>query len=259
MPASSQPWYGRAPAAVFLLVLFPPVGLYLMWRFQGWDSRTKRLVTGGAVLWTAGVIAAIVAVVVVVVGGGGGGEQAAAVNHQEAALRKLEKDSERPLNTYYQNGFPRFVHGSVPVQGSDAVERARNYLETYQDLYLQSDPNLALAVRDTRGPGEDGLEHVAFYQMFRGYPVYAGEIVVSLDGDRVFATVGGLLLSDVVLNTIPSVSPREAEDIARDDVGLPGAPIFGETGLLVFDRSLLEDVPSDPHMAWEVTLSDRDP
>jgi Zn-dependent metalloprotease len=259
MPSSSQPWYVRAPAAVALLVLFPPVGLYLMWRFQAWDSRTKRLVTGGAVLWTAGVITAIVVAVVLATGGGGEGEQAAVANPQEAALRQLEKDSERPLNTYYQNGFPRFVHASVPVQGADAVERARNYLQSYRDLYLQSDPNLALAVRDTRGPGEDGLEHVIFYQMFRGYPVYAGEIVVSLDGDRVYATVGGLLLSDVVLNTIPAISPREAEDIARDDVGLAGAPIFGETGLLVFDRSLLEDVPSEPHMAWEVTLSDRDP
>ena len=221
MSVPEQPWYGRAPAAVALLVLFPPVGLYLMWCFQGWDSRTKRLITGGAVLWTAAVISAIV-VAVVLAGGGGKGEQAAAVNPQEAALRELEKESERPLNTYYQNGFPRFVQSSVPVPGGDAVERARNYLRTYRDLYLQSDPNLALAVRDTRGPGEDGLEHVAFYQMFRGYPVYAGEIVVSLDGDRVFATVGGLLLSDVVLNTIPSISPREAEDIARDDADLPG-------------------------------------
>jgi Zn-dependent metalloprotease len=258
MSSSEHPWYGRAPTVILLLVLFPPVGLYLMWRFQRWDSRRKRAITGAAVLWTAGVISAIV-VAVMLVGGGGEGEQAAAVNPQEAALRELEKDSERPLNTYYQNGFPRFVHASVPVQGADAVERARNYLQTYRDLYLQSDPNLALAVRDTRGPGEDGLEHIVFYQMFRGYPVYAGEIVVSLDGDRVFATVGGLLLSDVVLNTIPAISPREAEDIARSDVGLPGAPIFGETGLLVFDPSLLDDVPPDPHMAWEVTLSDRDP
>jgi len=258
MSVPEQPWYGRTLPAIILLVLFPPVGLYLMWRFQGWDSRTKRLVTGGAVFWTAGVIAAI-SIAVVLMGGGGKSEQAAVANPQEAALRDLEKESERPLNTYYQNGFPRFVQASVPVQGADAVERARNYLQTYRDLYLQSDPNLALAVRDTRGPGEDGLEHVIFYQMFRGYPVYAGEIVVSLDGDRVFATVGGLLLSDVVLNTIPAISPREAEDIARDAASLPDAPIFGETGLLVFDRSLLEDVPSDPHMAWEVTLSDRDP
>jgi Zn-dependent metalloprotease len=228
-----------------------------MWRFQGWDSRTKRLTTGATVLWTAGVVSAIV-VAMVLLGGGGESEQVTTASPQEASLRKMEAASGLPLNTYYQNGFPRFVHASVPVQGADAVERAHNYLETYRDLYLQSDPNLALAVRDTRGPGEDGLEHVVFYQMFRGYPVYAGEIVVSLDGDRVYSTVGGLL-SNVVLNTIPAISPREAEDIARSDVGQLDAPVFGETGLLVFDRSLLEDVPSDPHMAWEVTLSDRDP
>ena len=259
MASLTGPWHRRTWAAVLLLVLFPPFGLYLMWRFQGWDSRTKRLITGAAVLWTAGVVSAIV-VAIVLLGGGGESEQAAAASPQEASLRKMEAASERPLNTYYQNGFPRFVHASVPVQGADAVERARNYLETYRDLYLQSNPNpnLTLAVRDTRGPGEDGLEHVVFYQMFRGYPVYAGEIVVSLDGDRVYATVGGLL-SNVVLNTVPAVSPRKAEEVARGDVGQPDAPIFGETGLLVFDRSLLEDVPSEPHMAWEVTLGVSDP
>ena len=254
MTSPTGPWHRRTWAAVALLVLFPPVGLYLMWRFQGWDSRTKRLITGGAVLWTAAVISAIVVAVVLAGGGGGEGEQAAAANPQEAALRELEKDSERPLNTYYQNGFPRFVHASVPVQGADAVERARNYLQTYRDLYLQSDPNLALAVRDTRGPGEDGLEHVVFYQMFRGYPVYAGEIVVSLDGDRVYATVGGLLLSDVVLNTIPPSLPARRRTSPATLPACPARPVFGETGLLVFDRGLLEDVPSDPHMAWEVTL-----
>jgi Zn-dependent metalloprotease len=208
-------------------------------------------------LWTAAIISTI-CLAVVLAGGGEEGEQLVAAGPQEAALLELEADSERPVNRYFQQGFPRFVHVSVPVEGADAVDRARNFLETYKDLYLQSDPNLALAVRDTIGPGEDGLEHIAFYQTYRGYPVHAGEIVVSLDGDRVFATVGGLL-SDVVLNTIPAVSPREAEDTAREDVGLPDAPIFGDTTLQVFDESLLADVPPDPRMAWRVTLSDRDP
>jgi Zn-dependent metalloprotease len=257
MSSSTTPWYRAERAAVLLLVLFPPAGLYLMWRFQDWDSRRKQITTGASVLWTAGIICGIT-LAIVLGGGGEEGEEPAAVGPQEAAFRELEADSERPPDLYFQNGFPRFVHGSVEVQGADAVERARNFLDTYRELYLQSNPNLALAVRDTRGPEEDGLEHVAFYQTFRGYPVYAGEIVVSLDGDRVYATIGGLL-SDVVLNTFPAISPREAEEIARDDVDQPGAPIFGETGLLVFDQSLLDDVPPDPHMAWEVTLGDRDP
>lgn len=257
MDSSRYPWYGTTWAAALLLVLLPPAGVYLMWRFQGWATRTKRLATGAASLWLIAIVSAVT-LALVLGGGGEEGEQAAAGTPQEAALHELEAASDRSPDLYFQNGFPRFVHGSVEVQGADAVERARNFLETYGDLYLQSNPNLALAVRDTRGPEEDGLEHVAFYQTFRGYPVYAGEIVVSLDGDRVFTTVGGLL-SDVVLNTFPAISPREAEDVAQDDVDQPDAPIFGETGLLVFDPSLLDDVPPDPHMAWQVTLGDRDP
>jgi Zn-dependent metalloprotease len=254
---STNPWYRSRWTAIVLLVLFPPVGLYLMWRYQEWAPRTKGIAAVASTLWLAAVVAGI-SLSIVLGGGGEEGERPSGMGPQETALRELEAASERPLDTYYQNGFPRFVHADVPVQGADAVERARNFLRSYGDLYLQSNPDLALAVRDVKGPGEDGLEYVAFYQTYRGYPVYAGEIVVSLDGDRVFATIGGLL-SNVVLNTFPAISPREAEDIARDDVGLPGAPIFGDTSLVVFDRSLLEDVPSDPHMAWEVSLSDQDP
>jgi Zn-dependent metalloprotease len=254
---SSDAWYRRTWAVALLLALLPPVGLYLVWRFQEWNTRTKRVTTGAAVIWTAALVSAIT-LVIMLGGDGEEGERPTAMGPQEAAFRELESASERPLDTYYQNGFPRFVHADVPVQGADAVERARNFLETHRDLYLQSDPNLSLAVRDTRGPGEDGLEHVAFYQTYRGYPVFAGEITVSLDGDRVYTTVGGLL-TDVVLNTFPAISPREAEGIARDDAGLSDTPLFGETGLLVFDRSLLEEVAPDPHMAWEVTLGDRDP
>lgn len=261
MALTQDPWYRTAWAAMLLLALFPPVGLYLTWKYQGWNIRTKRIVTGAATLWLAGVIAGITVAVVLTVGGDGGDEERTALveDPQLAALQKLEAAAEGPVDVDFQNGFPRFVHVSVPVQGADAVERARSFLETYRDLYLQTSPNLGLAVRDMRADEVGGSEHVAFYQTYRGYPVHAGEIVVSLDGDRVYATVGSLL-SDVVLNAFPGISPREAEEIARDDIELPAdAPIFGDTSLLVFDRSLFDDVEPAAHLAWDITLGAREP
>ncbi len=258
MALSRDPWYRTTWAAMLLLALFPPAGLYLMWQYQGWDTRTKRIVTGAATLWLAGVIAGITVVIVLTVGGEDD-RAVAAEDPQLIALQKLEAASEGPVDVDFQNGFPRFVHASVPVTGADSVERARNFLETYRDLYLQANSNLGLAVRDMRADEEGSSEHVAFYQTYRGYPVHAGEIVVSLDGDRVYATVGGLL-SNVVLNAFPGISPREAEEIARDDVALPAdTPIFGDTSLLVFDRSLFDDVEPDAHLAWDITLGVRDP
>lgn len=39
-------WYQKKPFIIVLLVLFFPVGLYLMWKYADWSSKTKWVVTG---------------------------------------------------------------------------------------------------------------------------------------------------------------------------------------------------------------------
>ena len=55
---------------------------------------------------------------------------------QQTSLAQLQQDSESEPVFHFYNGFPGFAQVSVSVQGDDPVERARNYLQTYQDLYL---------------------------------------------------------------------------------------------------------------------------
>ncbi len=176
---------------------------------------------------------------------------------QYEALLRLQQDSERPVELYFENGFPRFVHALVLMPGANAVQRAQNFLNTYQDLYLQSSPDIKLAVR--RASEVMGVDSVTFYQTYKGIPVYGGEIVVSLDGERVTSTVGGILTSKVDLDTTPSISNRDAEAIAREELNMPEAPLLGETSLIVFDYSLMEDVQPDPRLAWQVTLGGPTP
>ena len=89
MSSSTTPWYRTERAAIVLLVLFPPAGLYLMWRFQDWNSRRKQITTGASVLWTAGIICGIT-LAIVLGGGGEEGEEPVAAGPQEAALRGFE-------------------------------------------------------------------------------------------------------------------------------------------------------------------------
>lgn len=39
-------WYQKNPVIMLLLVLFFPVGLYLMWKYSSWSPKTKWIVTG---------------------------------------------------------------------------------------------------------------------------------------------------------------------------------------------------------------------
>lgn len=174
---------------------------------------------------------------------------------QRLAYERLTAESAVAPALTFHNGFPRGVLADVRVEGEGAAERARAFLARFRDLYLQADPALELHLRRVSESGED----VLFFQTYAGIPVYGGEIVVSLQGDRFQASVGGLLPGGVQLDTTPGLAPQDGEALAREAIGQPQAPIFGRTELVVFDRSLLEPVDSNPRLAWRVAVGDRDP
>ena len=45
-----SPWYRTLWGTILLLIIFPPLGLYLMWRYQPWSSRIKWSVLGAEAL-----------------------------------------------------------------------------------------------------------------------------------------------------------------------------------------------------------------
>ncbi len=168
-----------------------------------------------------------------------------------AAYEKLKAASAIEPELYFENGFPRGVRLDIQVPGATPAERAINYLSTYQDFYHLDRAGNAVAV--SRSISLQGIDAVTVYQTFNGVPVHGGEMVVSLKGDHVWSTVGALR-PDLSLNVIPSSTATGAEAIARAYLGLPAdSPVIGATTLMIFDRSLSEDVPSDPHLVWRVT------
>jgi Zn-dependent metalloprotease len=169
---------------------------------------------------------------------------------QVVALRSIEQDSTIPLDVEFSEGFPVFVNGRIPVTGEDAGERALAFLAAYKDLYLQSDRDLALGIRSIGGV--DGQD-VTIYQTYKSIPVFSGEMVISLDGSDVYATYGNLLTS-ISLDVVPSIERMQAEEIARERSSAPDAIVVGETSLMIFDQSLVDDVPSEAHLSWRVTL-----
>lgn len=171
---------------------------------------------------------------------------------QFEAFNRLQSASEQEPALYFEDGFPRGVLASVPVTGADPVERARNFLRDYRDLYLQDDPNLALAVRRVGGPSG---ENVVFYQTYKALPVYGGELVVNLNGDRVISSVGGLLTAGLDLDPTPALTVGQAADLARAAIGVPDAPLAAPGALVIFDRGLVDEAPSNPRLAWQILLA----
>lgn len=170
---------------------------------------------------------------------------------QEIALAQLRLDSQRDPILHFYDGFPGFAEVSISVAGADPVQRARNFLGTYQDLYLQNDPHLTLELLR-----QDG-DSVIFYQTYKNLRVFAAQIAVNLIDDKVFATVGTLLTSEVErqrLDILPAITDQDAIAIARTELGLPESKLIGSPELVVFDPSLVSEAPAIAHLAWQFTL-----
>jgi len=171
-------------------------------------------------------------------------------NPQAQTLQQLSADSTRSLEIDFEYGFPQSMIGSVPASGEDAVALARHFLETYADLYQLNSEDIALQVRRVN---RESQTDVVFYQTYRDIPVYAAELVVSLDGHYVFGSAGRLL-HDMELNMVPKVAAKEAVNIARQTLEIsPDIVAIGKPSLNVFDLNLLDTtVESDPRLAWQV-------
>ncbi len=169
---------------------------------------------------------------------------------QVTALNALRESSTSDLSVQFDEGFPVFISGRVPVAGQDPGERAKAFIAEYKALYLQNDPDLDLQVR--RVGGVDG-EDVVFFQTYKGLEIFGAELVVNLDGPEVYATYGNLL-TEISLEVSPQITRTDAETAAQTEADSPDAVILGNTQLVILDRSLLEEVESDPRLAWRVTL-----
>jgi len=169
------------------------------------------------------------------------------------ALARLIEDSTVEPNFDFENGYPLFFQGRVTMEGENPIERAQNFLTRYEDAYRQESPDLNFSVE--RSVGEE-YEHVVFYQTYKGLEIYGAGVLVYQNGEDVLGTVGGFMTSGPALNIRPALTAREAEDNARSELGNERASIAGETRLMIFDRSLFEDVTPDPKLVWRVTLQD---
>jgi len=175
---------------------------------------------------------------------------------QLTALLALRAVSRTPVETRLTpTGFPRDVLARVAVEGRDPASRALAYLRTYRDLYRWTDPRSALGVRRVSSNRALRLDSVVLYQTYDGLPVHGGELVVHVAGNEVVGSVGAML-HDVSLDTHPTTTPSDAENVARRAVGFDSPKLLSATELVILDPSILSEREPATRLAWQVLLDD---
>ena len=95
---------------------------------------------------------------------------------------------------------------------------------------------------------EAGLQHVRFDQVVHGVPVFGGQLIVHLQGDRVVA-VNGNYFPSVQVDTTPTVGQDASVALVRADIGDPQAELRADRSALVVYMD-----EGHPHLAWKVNV-----
>lgn len=169
---------------------------------------------------------------------------------QNFTFKLLQEQSNSPVYSTFDKGYPTFLGVEVAVNGATPQERALDYLNRFSALYALDEPDLSIVVRKTGGvDGED----VYVYQAYKGLEIAGSELVVSLEGSTVYSTTGRL--SEALnLSVEPDITSDQAEVIALG-IDVTGNRVIGETELQIFDPIYYGEELSNPRLAWKVSIA----
>jgi hypothetical protein len=186
------------------------------------------------------------------------------VEPQATALNRLRAASATPIDARYVGGFPRSLRLDVAApQGATPTARARAFLLQWQDVFSQDHADLAL---HAIGAEHGDQDVAAFYQTFRGIPVFGGQIAVGMrqpaagGPTRISFTSGWLLPAYPgieAIDTEPGITPEMAEDAARLALDQLDAPLTGQSALMLFSPAAIDEQnPPEPVLVYRVTLGE---
>lgn len=194
-----------------------------------------------------------------------------------AAFGRLQILAAGKLDAHWNaaTGIPDFIAGNsadafIPYTPS-AAERgnpaaiARGFLDENRALFKLASVAENLAVLRVEADPQLGFAHVRLAQMYRDLPVYGKQLVVHLDAQERVVAVNGQFAPDIFVATTPTLTARDAEQIALADlldVQLDPAERARVTTEILADKTQLViyvDAASKATLTWHVTILTETP
>ena len=191
-------------------------------------------------------------------------------------LKKLEDEARGAVaastedSTKY-HGFIRVGKGGdlLPGNRDSAQSKAQAFLTEYGALLGVGDSAGSLVAAGTKTDA-DGATRVTYNQVYKGVPVFGGEIRAHVDDDGSLTAVNGNVIPDLDVNTAPKLSAAQAgqraiahviADPPRDHNGdapgfLTAADLTASAELMVYRVGLVRGVPGTSQLAYEVEVTD---
>src|SRR5262249_13509055 len=83
-------------------------------------------------------------------------------------------------------------------------EVARAFMQIDGSVFGLTDPSSDLQLMRTKNL-DGGRSHVRFQQVYKEIPIFAGELIVNLDGDKNMLSSSGELLPNLAVDVVPTI------------------------------------------------------
>lgn len=181
--------------------------------------------------------------------------------------RTIDKGPERGYNP--ENGRLAFIGNDGPihipaVSGLEADDMSPESmslaaLDVYGPEYGLTRPSEELRLLKSNTE-ENGRSSFRYQQLYRGIPIFAGELIVNLNKDGDLLSLSGEASPELSLNTEPDITAEEAQTtalgaIAKYDGVDPAGLAVSEPELWIFDESLLKESIRPPELVWRMEVA----
>jgi len=181
--------------------------------------------------------------------------------NQQKAISDLQVQTQALITTNAQSGVPEFIkfpaNQPLTLTGGTLQEKIITFLDTHPGLFngIQNlnDFEFLPTKQDSYG-----LESVTLHQKYEGVPVFDGQLRFHFNSSKQLTAINGNYITNIKVNATPTISEREANNIAlemvnKQDLNYSRETVFAyETTLFVFQKGLIENNLGSSYLVYEV-------
>ncbi len=154
---------------------------------------------------------------------------------------------------------PLSISQVAPTFGGASPEAvARAFLDSYGSLFGLGAQAQELIIQNESSGIDDSYVH--FQQVYQGIPVFGGELIVSLDGQKNIKSANGEITPDLSVSTLPTIDSASAAAIAIEAIakwqGVETASLIASTPeLWIYDPSLVGPMGGPVALVWRTEIT----
>jgi Zn-dependent metalloprotease len=156
--------------------------------------------------------------------------------------------------------FLRFTPGrAYQVTGGDVKQKSANFMTINPNIFGVRANQDGFRFREEKTDNY-GLGHVTLQQTYKGVPVFDGMYKFHYDKNNELTSLNGNFISEIKVNTVPTLAQHEAEELAinyvqKDKlVGGEHTLRVHKSTLYIFQKGLAQGYNGTKHLVYEVEV-----